>query len=157
MTQEKEKITGELIQLRLSDRRTNSLATLYGALFKCRRHHARRQDDKFNTYLDWHGHFPMYATVLIFLLCFADAFLTTILLSKGAVEMNLLMDWLIQKDLQTFAIVKMAVTGVALLILVMHYNFLIYKYVAVRYIIYALVPLYGLLIVHELNMLTMLS
>lgn len=139
---------------RLNDRRRLSLETLYGALFKSRRRHARRDDDRINTYLDWHGHLPLLATVVIILLCFADAFLTTVLLSKGAVEVNILMDWLIQKDLQTFTIVKMAVTGVALIVLVMHYNFLIYRYIAVRYVMYALIPLYSLLILHELNMLS---
>jgi hypothetical protein len=35
----------------------------------------------------------------------------------------------------------------------MHFNFRIYKFVAVRYLMYALVPLYSLLILHEINML----
>ena len=76
-----------------------------------------------------------------------------VLLSKGAVELNGLMDFLIQKDIQLFAIVKMSVTGIALIVLVLHFNFRIYKYIAVRYLIYGLVPLYSLLIFHELNML----
>ena len=87
------------------------------------------------------------------MLCFADAFLTIVLLSKGAVELNSLMDWLIQKDTFMFAVVKMSMTGVALIVLVMHFNFRIYKYIAVRYLIYALVPLYSLLIFYELTML----
>ena len=52
-----------------------------------------------------------------------------------------------------FAIVKMAVTGIALIVLVMHVNFRIYRIIAVRYVLYALVPVYSLLIFHELNML----
>ena len=47
----------------------------------------------------------------------------------------------------------MSMTGVALVVLVMHFNFRIYKYIAVRYLIYALVPLYSLLIFYELTML----
>jgi hypothetical protein len=47
----------------------------------------------------------------------------------------------------------MSITGAAMVILVLHFNFRVYKYVAVRYIIYALVPLYSLLIYHELSML----
>ncbi len=139
--------------LRVTDRRNPSLATLYGALFRSRRRHARRTEDQYNNYLDWHGYRPALAILLITLLCFTDAFLTTILLGRGAVEVNVLMDWLIQKDLHIFTIVKMAVTGIALLVLVMHSNFLVYRVIAVRHIIYALVPLYMLLILHELNML----
>ena len=156
MTTKQNELAEPISELRVAERRQLSPATLYGALFRSRRRHARRTDDRINTYLDWHGHLPLIATILIILLCFADAFLTTILLSKGAVELNILMDWLIRKDLQTFTIVKMAVTGVALVVLVMHYNFMIYRYIAVRYIIYALVPLYGLLIVHELRLLAII-
>jgi hypothetical protein len=127
-----------------------------GALRHYRRRHLRREEDSLNSYTDWYGHWPFAATLTIILLCFADAFLTIVLLNKGAVELNGLMDWLIQKDTHTFAVVKMSMTGAALIVLVMHFNFRIYKYIAVRYLIYALVPLYSLLIVHELAMLARL-
>ncbi len=138
---------------RLHDRRQPSLKTLLGSLIHYRRRHLRRDDDKINTYTDWYGHWPFAATLIIILLCFADAFLTIVLLSKGAVELNGLMDWLIRKDTYMFTVVKMSMTGIALIILVMHFNFRIYRFVAVRYLIYALVPLYSLLIFHELTML----
>ena len=67
--------------------------------------------------------------------------------------MNIFMDMLIKKDIQLFTIVKMAVTGIALIVLVMHYNFRIYKVIAVRYLVYAFVPIYMLLIAHEINLL----
>jgi hypothetical protein len=138
------------------DRRQPSLKTLLGAIRQYRRRYLRREEDSLNSYTDWYGHWPFAATLTIILLCFADAFLTIVLLSKGAVELNGLMDWLIQKDAHTFAIVKMSMTGAALIVLVMHFNFRIYKYIAVRYLIYALVPLYSLLIFHELTMLAKL-
>jgi len=138
---------------RLLDRRQPSLKTLLGSLTLSRRRDSRREDDHIDSYTDWYGHWPFAATLTIILLCFADAFLTIVLLSKGAVELNTLMDWFIQKDTYMFAVVKMSMTGVALIILVMHFNFRIYKYIAVRYLIYALVPLYSLLIFHELTML----
>ena len=138
---------------RLLDRRQPSLKTLLGSLTLSRRRESRREDDHIDSYTDWYGHWPFAATLTIILLCFADAFLTIVLLSKGAVELNTLMDWLIQKDTYMFAVVKMSMTGVALIVLVMHFNFRIYKYIAVRYLIYALVPLYSLLIFHELTML----
>ena len=124
-----------------------------GSMLHGRRRDSRREDDHIDSYTDWYGHWPFAATLIIILLCFADAFLTIVLLSKGAVELNSLMDWLIQKDTHMFAIVKMSMTGTALVVLVMHFNFRIYKYIAVRYLIYALVPLYSLLIFHELTML----
>ena len=141
---------------RRHDRRRPSLKTLLGALRQYRRRHLRREEDSLNSYTDWYGHWPFAATLTIILLCFADAFLTIVLLSKGAVELNGLMDWLIQKDAHTFAVVKMSMTGAALIVLVIHFNFRIYKFIAVRYLIYALVPIYSLLIFHELTMLARL-
>jgi hypothetical protein len=137
---------------RADDRRVPSLKTVHGALFKSRRRDSRRDGDHLDSYTDWYGHLPLIATVTVILLCFADAFLTTVLINKGAIELNILMDWLIQRDIHTFAVVKMAVTGTALIVLVMHFNFRIYKYIAVRYVLYTLVPIYSLLIYHELVM-----
>jgi hypothetical protein len=140
------------IEQRKDDRRQTSAKTLAGAIWHQRRRNHRRDNDHVNRYIDWYGHWPFAAILIITLLCFADAFLTIVLLSKGAVELNILMDWLIQRDVHTFAVVKMAVTGTALLVLVMHFNFRIYRFIAVRYLIYALVPMYSLLIAHEINM-----
>ena len=141
------------IERREDDRRRFSIRTLFGAMFLYRRRDCRRHQDSTNSYTDWYGPWPLVATLVIIILCFVDAFLTLILLSKGAVELNVFMDVLIKKDIQLFTIVKMAVTGIALIVLVMHFNFRIYKIIAVRYLIYAFVPLYMLLIAHEINML----
>ncbi len=138
------------------ERRTPSLSTLHGALFKYRRRGSRRQGEHINSYVDWYGHWTLLATFTVILLCCADAFLTIVLLSNGAAEMNVLMDWLIQKDIRSFAVVKMGVTGLALVVLVMHLNFRVYKVIAVRYLIFALVPMYSMLIAHELHMLSQL-
>lgn len=143
----------EIEDQRGEDRRKPSMRTLFGALRHQRRRVPRREHDHLDSYTDWYGHWPFAATLIIILLCFADAFLTIVLLSKGAVELNVLMDWLIQKDVHTFAVVKMSMTGLALIVLVMHFNFRVYRYIAVRYLIYALVPMYSLLIFHELRML----
>ena len=153
MSLQPESTDGKNADQRLLDRRQPSLKTLLGSLTLSRRRDSRREDDHIDSYTDWYGHWPFAATLIIILLCFADAFLTIVLLSKGAVELNTLMDWFIQKDTHMFAVVKMSMTGVALIVLVMHFNFRIYKYIAVRYLIYALVPLYSLLIFHELTML----
>lgn len=153
MSEKQQNIDTRSIEHRRTDRRQHSWATFHGSLFRNRRRQFRRDDDHVNAYQDWHGHVPLAATVLIILLCFVDAFFTTILLSEGAVEMNILMDWLIRKNIHAFTIVKMAVTGIALVVLVMHYNFRIYRFIAVKYVIFALIPAYSLLILHELRML----
>ena len=149
-----EQINSRKHQARGCDRRSTSLTTLYGALFKCRRRNSRREGEHTNAYVDWYGHWTLMATFAIILMCCVDAFLTIILLSNGAAEMNILMDWLIQKDIRSFAVVKISVTGLALIVLVLHLNFRVYKIFVVRYLIFALVPMYSLLIAHELQMLS---
>jgi len=153
MKSQPETIDDRAVEQRNQDRRKPSLKTLLGALTHHRRRNPRRKNAHLNSYTDWYGHWPLAATFTIIMLCFVDALLTMILLSKGAVELNGLMNYLIQKDIQLFTVVKMSVTGVALIILILHFHFRIYKYIAVRYLIYGLVPLYSLLIFHELNML----
>jgi hypothetical protein len=153
---DRKKAEERAIEQRQGDRRQTSARTLAGAIRLQRRRIHRRDNDQVNRYIDWYGHWPFAATLTITLLCFTDAFLTIVLLSHGAVELNFLMDWLIQRDVHTFAVVKMAVTGTALVVLVMHFNFRIYRFIAVRYLIYALVPMYSLLIMHEINMLASL-
>ena len=141
------------IERRDNERRRFTVRTLFGALFLYRRREHRRHQEHINSYTDWYSPWPLIATLVIIILCFVDAFLTLILLSKGAVELNLFMDLLIQKDTQLFTIVKMAATGIALIVLVMHFNFRVYRIIAVRYVIYAFVPLYMLLVAHQINML----
>ena len=153
MEKEQLQAAAAIAEQRQGERRQISWETFRGPLVKNRRRLTRRDGDHLDAYVDWYGHLPLIATVTIILLCFADAFLTTLLLSQGAVEMNILMDWLIQRDIHLFAIVKMAITGVALVVLVMHINFRIYRYIAVRYVLYAMVPVYSLLFYHELTML----
>jgi hypothetical protein len=141
------------IERRYQDRRRFSLQALFGALFTLRRRRSRRKDDRLNNYTDWYEPWPLVASVVIILLSSLDAFLTLILLNHGAVELNVLMEWLIIMDIRTFAAVKIAVTGLALVILVLHFNFHIYRVVPVRYLMYALMPIYAFLIAHEINLL----
>lgn len=141
------------IEQRSGDRRYYTLRTLFGTLFVNRRRNFRREDDHQNSYIDWYGPWPLVATLLIILLCCLDAFLTLILMSHGAVELNVLMDWLIQRDIHTFTITKLVITSIALVVLVMHFNFRVYRIFTVRYLMYALVPVYMVLVAHEINLL----
>ena len=141
------------VERRDGERRRFTIRTLFGALFLYRRRNFRRHQDMTNSYTDWYSPWPLIATLAIIILCFIDAFLTLILLGKGAVELNIFMDLLIKKDIQLFTIVKMSVTGIALIVLVMHFNFRVYRIITVRYLIYAFVPLYMLLVAHEINLL----
>ena len=142
-----------ILERRHQDRRRFSLHSLFGALFTLRRRRSRREGDHLNTYIDWYEPWPLVASVVIILLSSLDALLTLILLNHGAVELNMLMDWLIKTDIRTFAAVKLAMTGLALIVLVLHFNFHLYRVLPVRYVMYALMPIYALLIAHEISLL----
>ena len=135
-----------ILERRNLDRRRFSLRSLGGALFTLRRRRSRRKGDHINSYVDWYEPWPLVASLVIILLSGLDAFLTLVLLNHGAVELNMLMDWLIKTDIRTFAGIKLAVTGLALIVLVVHFNFKIYRVLPVRYLMYALMPLYAILI-----------
>jgi len=45
------------------------------------------------------------------------------------------------------------VTGLALIVLVLHFNFHLYRVLPVRYLMYALMSLYAFLIAHEIILL----
>lgn len=139
---------------RHGERRQFSSRTLFGTLFLYRRRQGRRADDATDTYVDWYEPLALAAPVLILLLCCLDAFMTLILLSHGAVELNIFMDWLIKADIQAFTIVKITATGLGLVVLVMHFNFRLFRLFSVRYLVFALVPLYALLFIYEINLLS---
>lgn len=153
MTDQLEPEDSFTVEQRRIDRRKTTIHSFIGSCIFHRRREHRRGGDSLNNYIDWYGPWPLVATLLILLMCFADAFLTLILLENGAVELNIFMDWLIKRDVYTFTVAKMLITGLALFILVMHFNFRVYKLITVRYLMYALVPLYSLLIAYEINML----
>lgn len=143
------------IEQRRVDRRRLSFQTLFGTLFINRRREIRRDEDQLNSYIDWYGPWPLVATTSIILMSCLDAFFTLILINNGAVEMNIFMDWLIQKDFQTFTTVKIIATSLAVIVLLMHLNFRVYRIFVVRYLMYALVPMYMALIIYEIMLLNL--
>ena len=127
---------------------------LYG-----RRHHIRREEDK-----EYHScgkrqvgyHVDRYAPSLVYILLATivlsctDAFLTTHLLTLGAVEKNLLMDGLLQEDNKKFMGVKFILTSLGLLFLLIYHKFHIFDKIKVLHVIYGIFVFYLILILYEL-------
>ncbi len=90
-----------------------------------------------------------FVTVIILFLCALDAHNTLIILSLGGTEINPLMDYLIQTDLHLFIAGKFALTGLGILLFVGYHHVLLWKWVRVRYILYALLVIYLLLIGYQ--------
>jgi len=136
------------------DRRNRTMSSVVVGGQKGRRRTARRTADEHGHYPDWHDSTLLYAVLATLLLCFTDAVLTLNILSQGGSELNWFMAQLIERDIQLFAWVKMAVSGFALVFLVAHAEFRLFRWVKVRYLVTALVPIYGTLVIYELVLLS---
>lgn len=68
--------------------------------------------------IDWHEPYLLFLSVMILLLSVADAFLTLTLIMGGAEEANPLLAFILRERPELFAVVKMGLTGLGVLVLV---------------------------------------
>ena len=134
------------------DRRTNSFRSIAYGAFGGRRAAIRRSGAT-RGYVDRYHPSLVYASFGIVLLCCCDAFFTLILLHRGAVEVNPMMDALIRTNVQSFLNVKIVWTGIAVVFLLLHKNFLIFNRLSTARVIYALFAAYAILITYQIALL----
>jgi hypothetical protein len=101
-----------------TDRRQFSWRTVVFGFLLSRRHANRRSRDEEVIFLDWHHPWLFFLATGTMLLSCADAFLTLRLLELGMVEANPVMSAIMAQGTFVFTSVKMAMTGVGILILV---------------------------------------
>lgn len=89
----------------------------------------------------------------IFALCCTDAAFTLALIDRGAREVNLFMQLLIQQGINTFVGIKLGITYVALIYLVAHSSFRVRGLLQVRHALYLLFFGYVALFFYQLNLL----
>lgn len=141
---------------RFDRRRLTVWSVVYGG-FRPRRRKLRRIDDASVPVVDWHESHLLAVSLFILLLCCADAFLTLSLLMLGADEANPLMARLINFDVTVFAVVKMALTGGGVLVLVLLSQYRVFGRFRVAMGLYATLIAYSALVVYELILLVHLS
>lgn len=135
------------------ERRANLLPhfTYWGR--RGRRCQVRRQQDLTGVYLDQYPAPLFWSVVAILALCFMDAIFTLSLLQRGAVELNPFMAVLINTSVPLFSGVKMAVTGLALVWLIIHHNFRVLRIFRVQGLIYGFLLFYLALVMYEILLL----
>ena len=104
-------------------RRPTPLFSVYSLTRRGRRRAPRRNRDlSHHSYVDRYdlGTVVILATSL--LLCVADAFFTLQLVARGAHEINPFMNFFLAKGPLVFLSVKYVITGISLLLLVVHQN-----------------------------------
>ena len=128
----------------------------YGAVRPRRRRAGRRTDDGRFQPTDWHGAHLWAVSVGILILSVVDAFLTVTLMSGGAVEVNPVMAAVMGHDIGVFAILKIAMTGICVMLMVFLARYRFMRVVRVELLLYGVLLTYLFLVGHEFGMLRML-
>ena len=111
--------TPELAERRVKqqERRSITLRSFLQGGFTPRRRAGRRATDQ-DLPIDWHEPELMFLSVLILALSVADAFLTVTLMTDGAQEANPLLAFVLNEHPRLFAVVKISLTGLGVVVLV---------------------------------------
>ncbi|HEY8053195.1 MAG TPA: DUF5658 family protein [Steroidobacteraceae bacterium] len=136
-----------------SDRRQQVARSLLRGSFKPRRRGARRSDEQTVTAVDWHHPQWLAVATLIVLCCCADAFLTLLLLARGASEINPIMAPLVGGSSLTFAAIKIGITSSGVVLLTQLVRVRAFGWLPVGAFLYGVLALYCALIVYELRLL----
>ena len=130
------------------DRRRTTLRTFLQSGFTPRRRGARRSDER-HMPIDWHEPYLLGLAVTILLLNVVDAFLTLTLLTSGANEANPFVAFILNSHPQLFALTKMGLTGVGVLILVAVARIRLFNVMRVGNLLHAVLAGYITLIAYE--------
>jgi Domain of unknown function (DUF5658) len=126
---------------------------LYGSFNARRRRPPRRMNDSRYHSLDWHSAHLLAVSIGILIMSVGDAALTLTLMSYGAVEVNPVMAVLVNGSPAVFAALKMAMTGISVMLLVFLARYRFLRVVRVELILYGVLAGYMILIGHEFGML----
>jgi hypothetical protein len=132
-------------------------SVLYGN-FRPRRRTPPRRSDSFHYHsVDWHSPHLLAVSIAILLMSMADALLTLVLLAGGAEEANPVMDLVVHGDAAMFAGLKMAVTGVCVMLMVCLARYRFMRRLRVQFVLYAILLTYSCLISYEIWMMRQLG
>jgi hypothetical protein len=134
---------------RVDRRRAGWRSVLYGSFNPRRRTPPRRLDESRFHSLDWHASHLLAISISILLLSMLDAFLTLVLLTEGAEEVNPIMAAIIYKSVGLFAALKMSLTGIGLVVMVFLARYRFMRLVRVEWVLYGVLAAYICLISYE--------
>jgi hypothetical protein len=144
------------LERRRGERRRRVLrALLYGS-FRPRRRGPRRASERSFGAVDWHHPQWLAIAMLIVALSALDALLTLVLLEHGAYETNPIMRPLVGGSGLVFALVKVGLTGLGVVLLTLLARLRAFGRVPVGALLYGLLAGYAVLIFYELGLLNWL-
>lgn len=101
-----------------NERRRFSWRTVFFGFTLSRRHKHRRDADSDVIFLDWHHPWLFFLAVGTMLLSCADAFLTLLLIDRGMIEANPVMQATLSRGTVFFICAKMLMTAIGIFVLV---------------------------------------
>lgn len=134
------------------ERRRSVFRALWRGNFERRRHAPRRSSERHAVVTDWFQAHWLAVAIMILLLCGADALLTLTLISRGAAEINPLMDPLVRGSGHSFAMWKFALTSMGVVVLTLLARLKLFGR-AVGTILYVVLGMYAVLVGYELFLL----
>jgi hypothetical protein len=132
-----------------TDRRTRTLRALLHGSFEPRRRAPRREEDRSITSVDWHHPQWLAVAIITLLLCSADAFLTLVLLERGATEANPFMQPLVGGSPLVFTLIKLGLTSGGITVLILLAQARVFRRIPVSFLLYAVLFAYTALVAYE--------
>ncbi|MFZ5515142.1 MAG: DUF5658 family protein [Candidatus Zhuqueibacterota bacterium] len=135
----------------VSDRRQQPTHFLNRHTLTGKRAYQRRAENRqTNHYVDRYGLKSLAVFAITLLLCALDARITLVLLSRGATELNPFLVFALKLGPTWFLLIKYTITGLCLLALLVHKNFVVFNYrLPVKRILFLVLFGYSLLILYE--------
>ena len=140
-----------------ADRRSRTLRSLALGSFLRRRHGPRRVADASFAGTDWYAPQWLAAGVLILVLCVVDALMTLMLLERGALEANPIMDAVVHGDARIFVALKFGLTSAGVVILIILARVRAFGVVPVSALLYAVLAGYLWLVLYEFSLLRVVA
>lgn len=140
-----------------AERRRNTLKALLIGSLRPRRMNPRRSHDRGFAAVDWHHPQWLAVALLILLLSCADAFLTLVLLSHGATEINPFMAPLVTGTGHAFALWKLGLTSTGVVVLTLLARMRAFGRLPVGSILYTVLAGYVVLVTYEMWLLDRLT
>ncbi|MDH3419434.1 MAG: DUF5658 family protein [Gammaproteobacteria bacterium] len=130
------------------DRRELSMRTFMQGGLTPRRRGGRRAGEG-HALVDWHEPHLLFMSLMILLLSVTDAFLTLTLMTHGATEANPVLAYVLADHPELFALVKLTLTGIGILVLVALARARVFRIIRVSAVMQSCLVLYIALICYE--------
>jgi hypothetical protein len=140
-----------------AERRLSILGALWQSSFARRRLGPRRDTDRHPVMTDWFQPQWLATAIIILILSSVDAVLTLALISRGAIEINPIMEPLVRGSGQSFALWKLGLTSMGVVVLTMAARLRVFGGVAVGSLLYVVLGGYLVLVGYEFLLLRSIS